>query len=71
MSSFEYASNSTMTHLAGRITSARKVLVTSHEKPDGDAIGSACGATPNRSPHPRPVFINRYLEASDYQVDLT
>ena len=43
MSSFEYASNSTMKHLADRITSARKVLVTSHEKPDGDAIGS-CAA---------------------------
>ena len=25
-------------------------------------------ATPNRSPNPRPVFINRYLEASDYQT---
>ena len=26
------------------------------------------GSTPNRSPNPRPVFINRYLEASDYQT---
>ncbi len=43
MTSFEYSSNTTMKHLAGRITSARKVLVTSHEKPDGDAIGS-CAA---------------------------
>ena len=38
MTSFEYSSNATMKHLAGRITSARKILVTSHEKPDGDAI---------------------------------
>ena len=26
------------------------------------------GSTPNRSPTPRPVFINRYIEASDYQA---
>ena len=26
------------------------------------------GSTPNRSPAPRPVFINRYLSASDYQT---
>ncbi|MCH2144249.1 MAG: DHH family phosphoesterase [Phycisphaerales bacterium] len=43
MTSFEYTSNTTMEHLAGRLKSARKVLVTSHEKPDGDAIGS-CAA---------------------------
>lgn len=26
------------------------------------------GSTPNRSPHARPTFINRYIEASDYQA---
>lgn len=26
------------------------------------------GSPPNRSPRPRPVYINRYLEASDYQT---
>ena len=26
------------------------------------------GSTPNRSPSPRPVYINRYLEASDFQI---
>merc|ERR1719265_461256 len=26
------------------------------------------GSTPNRSPHPRPVFINRYMEATDFQA---
>lgn len=26
------------------------------------------GSTPNRSPSPRPTFINRYIEASDYQT---
>jgi hypothetical protein len=26
------------------------------------------GSTPNRSPMPRPTFINRYLEPSDYQL---
>ena len=26
------------------------------------------GSTPNRSPNPRTVFINRYIEASDYQT---
>ena len=26
------------------------------------------GSTPNRSPAPRPTFINRYIEAGDYQA---
>lgn len=26
------------------------------------------GSSPNRSPHARPVFINRYIESSDYQA---
>ena len=26
------------------------------------------GSPPNRSPEARPVFINRYIEASDYQI---
>jgi phosphoesterase RecJ-like protein len=43
MNSFEYVSNTTIERLSERLKSARKVLITSHEKPDGDAIGS-CAA---------------------------
>ena len=42
---------------------------------DGDAgdtiffhIHTLHGSPPNRSPEPRPVMINRYIEASDYQI---
>jgi phosphoesterase RecJ-like protein len=38
-----YASNATMRDLAGRILAAKRVLVTSHAKPDGDAIGAMLG----------------------------
>ncbi|HAW95083.1 MAG TPA: hypothetical protein DCX60_02300 [Phycisphaerales bacterium] len=40
MSDFEYKTNSTIGSLVGRLTSARSVMIVSHEKPDGDAIGS-------------------------------
>ena len=43
MSTFEYVSNVPIQRLAERLKAARRVLVTSHEKPDGDAIGS-CAA---------------------------
>jgi len=43
MSSFEYVSNVPVSRIAERLKGARRVLVTSHEKPDGDAIGS-CAA---------------------------
>jgi len=43
MSEFVYATNTTIENVIARIRDARKVLVTSHEKPDGDAIGS-CAA---------------------------
>lgn len=36
----EYVSNTTIAELAERIGNARRVLITSHAKPDGDAIGS-------------------------------
>ena len=40
MSEFEYRTNSTIRSLVDRLTSARSVMILSHEKPDGDAIGS-------------------------------
>ncbi len=40
MSDFEYRTNSTIESLVARLTSARSVMILSHEKPDGDAIGS-------------------------------
>ena len=40
MSQFEYRTNSTIEALVSRLTSARSVMILSHEKPDGDAIGS-------------------------------
>ncbi|MFM2164499.1 MAG: hypothetical protein RL325_936 [Planctomycetota bacterium] len=45
-----YATNSTIDALAAELRRARRVLVTTHQKPDGDALGSvlavvrACGA---------------------------
>jgi bifunctional oligoribonuclease and PAP phosphatase NrnA len=35
-----YASNATVAEIAKRIAAARRVLITTHTKPDGDAIGS-------------------------------
>jgi phosphoesterase RecJ-like protein len=35
-----YASSATPQRLADRIRSARRMLITSHDKPDGDAVGS-------------------------------
>ena len=35
-----YETNSTIEALAARIRSARRILVTTHQKPDGDAMGS-------------------------------
>ena len=43
MTAFTYETTATIDAIAERMRSARKVLVTSHEKPDGDAIGS-CAA---------------------------
>ena len=43
MTAFTYETTTTIDAIAERLRSARKVLVTSHEKPDGDAIGS-CAA---------------------------
>ncbi|MEE2680797.1 MAG: DHH family phosphoesterase [Planctomycetota bacterium] len=43
MSDFTYETNTTVEAIADRLRSARSVLITSHEKPDGDAIGS-CAA---------------------------
>ena len=43
MSEFTYETNTTVEAIADRLRSARTVLITSHEKPDGDAIGS-CAA---------------------------
>jgi len=40
MSDFEYRTNTTIRSLVDRLTSARSVMILSHEKPDGDAIGS-------------------------------
>jgi phosphoesterase RecJ-like protein len=40
MSDFEYRTNSTIASLVARLTAARSVMILSHEKPDGDAIGS-------------------------------
>ncbi len=37
----EYRSNATVEQIAGRICSAGRILLTTHVKPDGDAIGSA------------------------------
>lgn len=41
MNDFAYTSNTTMQAIADRLRGASRVLVTSHEKPDGDAIGSS------------------------------
>jgi nanoRNase/pAp phosphatase (c-di-AMP/oligoRNAs hydrolase) len=38
--SMTYTTNTTMTELARDIRAARRVLVTTHQKPDGDAMGS-------------------------------
>jgi len=38
--SFDYVSNATVPDLAEALRKARRVLVTSHAKPDGDALGS-------------------------------
>ena len=43
MSEFTYETNTTYEAIADRLRAARSVLITSHEKPDGDAIGS-CAA---------------------------
>lgn len=43
MSGFEYSTNTTNERVAERLRAASKVLITSHEKPDGDAVGS-CAA---------------------------
>ncbi len=37
----EYRSNATVEQIAERICSAKRILLTTHVKPDGDAIGSA------------------------------
>lgn len=40
--SSEYVSNASMVELAKAIRGARRLLVTTHAKPDGDALGSVC-----------------------------
>ena len=35
-----YSTTSTPRHIADRLVNAKRVLITSHDKPDGDAIGS-------------------------------
>lgn len=37
---FRYETNATLESIAARLRAARRVLVTSHAKPDGDALGS-------------------------------
>ncbi len=37
---FQYQSNCTLSEIAMRLRSAKRVLITTHSKPDGDAIGS-------------------------------
>ena len=41
----QYASNTTIAKMASRIMAGRRVLITTHAKPDGDAIGSALALT--------------------------
>ena len=43
MSDFSYETNTDFDQVAARLREARHVLITSHEKPDGDAVGS-CAA---------------------------
>lgn len=43
MTRFEYITNTTPERIAERLRAASSVLITSHEKPDGDAVGS-CAA---------------------------
>ena len=43
MKDFTYETNTDVDAIARRLREAGRVLVTSHEKPDGDAIGS-CAA---------------------------
>ncbi|HAC08700.1 MAG TPA: hypothetical protein DCG14_03505 [Phycisphaerales bacterium] len=38
---FEYVSNATPSELADALRAASRVLITTHEKPDGDALGSS------------------------------
>ncbi len=40
-----YVSNAELTDIADRIRSARRVMVTTHTKPDGDAVGSSTALT--------------------------
>ena len=37
---FDYVTNTTYAELAGRIRAAQRLALVSHQKPDGDAIGS-------------------------------
>ena len=53
----EYRSNATVEQVAERISSARRVLLTTHTKPDGDALGSA-------------LALWRALEAKDIDADV-
>ncbi len=37
----DYCSTSTVEEIAGRIQAARRILLTTHAKPDGDGLGAA------------------------------
>lgn len=39
-----YVSNATISQIADRLRQSRRVVVTTHQKPDGDAVGSALAA---------------------------
>ena len=43
MTKFEYRTNTSIESVVARLRGAKKVLITSHEKPDGDAVGSCAG----------------------------
>jgi bifunctional oligoribonuclease and PAP phosphatase NrnA len=40
-----YATNATFAQVAGRIAQAKSIMVTTHAKPDGDAVGAALALT--------------------------
>ena len=52
----DYCSNATMTDLAARIRAADRIALTTHAKPDGDAMGSV-------------LALARALDA-DHRVDI-
>src|SRR2546426_10762527 len=41
----EYTSNTTHAQVAGRIESAKRIMIATHSKPDGDALGAALALT--------------------------